>query len=87
MRTLPFLNVLSRTQLLPLTFLILFFPRDYGTSSDVHPARCKRGVLGEQDGGDVPRVCPRVHGEMVCSSVKCHLVGSLLNYETLHQDI
>lgn len=31
--------------------------RDYGTSSSVHAAHCTRGVLGEQNGSDLPCVC------------------------------
>ena len=35
---------------------------DHGPSSSVYPACRRRGVLREQDGGDVPHVCSWVHG-------------------------
>lgn len=37
--------------------------RDHGPSRNVDAAGGRRGVLGEQDGGDLPHVGPGVHGE------------------------
>ena len=61
---------LEDTGFLPLTFLLLLLDRDHGPSGSVCPTYGKRGVLGEQDGGDIPCVCSGIHGEVVCSSIK-----------------